>query len=237
MSKNTNMTAEQAKKITLEIKSGIDTLPKLVYQAMKGKAYLALGYTSVADWSKAEFGLSRSRIYQYMGHVHAELTLIDSCDLSPDWTMNESHFREFTGERLEKLVEGVFNEVCDETDQSKRDTLAKKAVLKAREQLDANKAPKNPVAGVVAQAAQASSADTQTVAMSISPVVSSFEVLKVKAVDTASVLTAWADCTESESASLLPQLQDARLVLDELIASLVPNGDAEVATSTVGDSK
>lgn len=238
MSKNINMTAEQAKKITLEIKSGIDTLPKLVYQAMKGKAYLAMGYKSVGEWSKAEFGLSRSRVYQYMAHVHAELTLIDSCDLSAEWSMPEAHFRELTGERLEVLVENAFFAVCDVTDQSKRDTLVKRAVLKAREQLDADKPPKNSTAGTTPPASSAANADTQTVGMPITPVASSFEVLKVKAVNTASVLTAWADSTEAESASLLPQLQGARIVLDELIASLAPSGDAEVATTAIaGESK
>lgn len=62
----TPLTTDQAKELTETIRSTSEVLFVLLARAHAGKAWIALGYSSFADYVHEEFDMSRSRAYQIL---------------------------------------------------------------------------------------------------------------------------------------------------------------------------
>lgn len=60
------MTTTEAQEITERIRSTADVLFVLIARAHAGKAWVAMGYGSFADYVREEFNMSRSRAYQIL---------------------------------------------------------------------------------------------------------------------------------------------------------------------------
>ncbi len=60
------LTVEEAQELTEHIRSTADMLYVLVARAHAGKAHIALGYKNFEGYVKEEFGISRSRAYQFL---------------------------------------------------------------------------------------------------------------------------------------------------------------------------
>jgi hypothetical protein len=58
------MTAKEAHRLTERIRAGAQNLCELVFEAHKGRAWVALGYQSWENYVREEFNLSRSRSYE-----------------------------------------------------------------------------------------------------------------------------------------------------------------------------
>lgn len=70
------LTEQEARELTDHIRSVADTLYVLIARAHAGKAWEPLGYTSFAEYVRAEFDISKSRAYQLLDQakVVAEIT-------------------------------------------------------------------------------------------------------------------------------------------------------------------
>lgn len=111
------MTYEEARELTDAIKGNLHALAKHVMRALEGKAYKALGYTSVKEWADIEFQRSRSRMYQYAAWKRAEFELIEMFNLADDWQSNEEALRVLD---WNELVEDATAELADIGDQARR---------------------------------------------------------------------------------------------------------------------
>lgn len=224
--KTTELTKAQARKLTDKIIANLDALPQLIHEAMQGRAYKALGYATIADWSDAEFGLSRSRIYQISSWQAVEQKLRTDFHLAPDWTVPEEKVRHMSKTRMDALVVSIEEAIANDEEGSKdtesRGHLVRHCVslsygllLEKRKKaaLEAKKASQD------GDAAEGDEKKTQTpaVPVRIVSVPQDRTVLLMKAVDTASVLASLAE--DNEDAELtLAKLTDAREVIENLIA-------------------
>lgn len=137
----TDLTQVEARELTDTIKANLDSLSTHIFRAMTGRAYLALGYTSVQEWAGAEFGLGRSRVYQLCSWKLAERKLIEACDLAEGWTVLEGHLRDFTsGSTFPALVSEAVKLVEGVEDQAKRGAVVTALVLRKKRLLDDSKA-------------------------------------------------------------------------------------------------
>jgi hypothetical protein len=65
-----DLSAEEAKDLTAEIRSHARTACFLLYKAHDQRAWRALGYRSWAAYGRCEFGLSRARLYDLLEQAH-----------------------------------------------------------------------------------------------------------------------------------------------------------------------
>lgn len=65
-SSRADLTEVEARRLTDRIKAGVQNLAELVFEAHTGRAWIALGYSSWEEYVKREFGLSRSRSYEFV---------------------------------------------------------------------------------------------------------------------------------------------------------------------------
>lgn len=204
MTPTKTMTKTAARKITNTIKENLNSLPLHIHEAMKGKAYKALGYESVKDWADTEFGLSRSRVYQLLAWKSGEHMLIEKCDLSPAWSMVEENFREFNGDKLEALVTKAEEAVEGIDDEVTRGRIVERVVSEER------------TASLEAKAVSKKKPPVKKVITTITAVPLSMELLRVKAMDSATVLTNIGEDEDSEA--VLAKLEAVKSDLDQMIA-------------------
>lgn len=69
------MTTGQARELTHAIRSTTEVLHTLLARAHAGRAWVALGYPTFADYVRFEFGMSRSRAYQILDQARVVSTL------------------------------------------------------------------------------------------------------------------------------------------------------------------
>lgn len=224
--KTAELTKAQARKLTDKIIANLDALPQLIHEAMQGRAYKALGYATIADWADAEFGLSRSRIYQISSWQAVEQKLRTDFHLAHDWTVPEEKVRHMSKTRMNALVASIEEAIANDEERSKdaegRGDIVRHCVTISYGLLMEKRKKAAQEAKKASQDGDASEGDenkTQTpaVPVRIASVPQDREVLLMKAVDTASVLASLAD--ENEDAELtLAKLTDAREVIENLIA-------------------
>lgn len=222
--KTKNLTAAQARKITDSIKANLDTLPKLIHEALTGRAYLALGYISVKEWADVEFGLSRSRIYQMSAWQAVEQKLRAQFELEDNWTIAEEKVRNMGASRWAELVasiEDALNADDAPTDAESRGHVVRDCIsrnfgelLKKKEAAKAVAAEANTPAPT--EGDEKTPAPAVKVEVRITAVPQDYKVLLRKAVDTGSLLTSISEDDDEELT--LAKLTDARRVLDDLIA-------------------
>jgi hypothetical protein len=228
--KTKNLTKAQARKITDSIKANLDSFPKLIHEALTGRAYLALGYISVKEWAHTEFGLSRSRIYQMSAWQAVEQKLRSQFELEDEWTIAEEKVRNMGASRWADItasIEDALNADDAPTDAVNRGHLVRDCISRNfGELLKEKNAAKVSAAEVSTPSVPAivlTTGDEKTpeapavkVEVRITAVPQDYKVLLRKAVDTGSMLTS---ITEDDDEELtLAKLTDARKVLDDLIA-------------------
>lgn len=97
----------EARKVTDEIKAHLNDLPLAIHKALQGQAYLVLGYKNVEEWSLAEFGLSRSRIYQINAWQAREIAIKERFQLSDGWSVAEEQYRHLNAENYTAVVNSI----------------------------------------------------------------------------------------------------------------------------------
>ncbi len=115
------LTPDEARALTDEIRDTVDNLWQLIERAHAGKAYKALGYTSWADYVRAEFNMSESRSYQLLDQARViraieratstdvEITEAAARDLAPILPLVTAEVRErvASGEPADIVVPDV----------------------------------------------------------------------------------------------------------------------------------
>lgn len=66
------LTFDQAKEITAQIRGGVENVSLLLKQAFDGNAWGALGYTDWRTYAMQEFQMSQSRAYQILDHAKVQ---------------------------------------------------------------------------------------------------------------------------------------------------------------------
>lgn len=245
--------------LTERIKNSLNHLPKLILKAMQGQAHLAMGYTSVEEWSKEEFGFGRSRVYQLVKWATLEDQLRTTFTLSDEsWKQSEEHFRHLKGDDFQNLIEAIKTALVannvgnDAKDQALRQKLVSKIVQASYAENETKKilARKAKEAKASADAkADSTSVDngstaTKTVVSTrIVSVPLNAELVKVKARDTAIIMSRIADGDETLSNDQrLMALNDAKRAMEELIdyytdgsVEAVVTDDAPKAVEAVQD--
>jgi len=130
-----SLTAKEARRLTERIRAGAQNLCELVFEAHKGRAWVALGYQSWEDYVREEFTLSRSRSYELVdqGRVLQVLSTAAKVPLravSP-WAVREikRYVPELAEEIRARVGAGVSNkearEIVVQVIQDKRRAIAK----------------------------------------------------------------------------------------------------------------
>ncbi|MCB5294275.1 hypothetical protein [Arthrobacter sp. SO3] len=205
-----SLTREQATTLTKAIKENLNTLPTFIMLCLKGKAYKAMKYTSVSEWAQAEFGLSRSRIYQLNIVATAEHAMRNQFNLSAGFTLAEGQFRPLGGD-LGAVLNTIAADLaaCDIADtESARESVVHDSISKMiraleQKERDAKAAARAKAAPVpaaitdIVPTAETASADNVVSftprsenAKHIGAVPMSYELALVKAKDTGHVLRA-----------------------------------------------
>lgn len=218
-----DLTPAEARRITDGIKRSLNALPVLIHKAMTGKAYKALGYASVAEWSREEFGLSKARIYQLLSWQTSLIALRERFNLPEEWEMPEEKMRHLNPQRFKALLSRCDEAVKEVTEAEERAKLISASVTesfrifleekqKAKATAEA-KAEKNetPAAPHTATTPAPSPALT-----SIEPVEPNLELLLVKVKDTASVLATLPEKALDKDIALA-QLAEVQGVIAELV--------------------
>lgn len=187
----TDLTQVEARELTDTIKSNLDSLSTHIFRAMTGRAYLALGYTSVQEWAGAEFGLGRSRVYQLCSWKLAERKLIEACHLAEDWSVLEGHLRDFTsGSTFPALVSEAVKLIEGVEDQGKRGAVVTALVLRKKRLLNDSKAKAKTSKAVAMESTGLGKALTKAVEPAAAlPSNDSLAYLWVKAQDSATAIT------------------------------------------------
>lgn len=236
-----DLTPGQAKMLTKAIKENLNALPSQIMICLKGKAYKAMGYSSVSEWALAEFGLSRSRIYQLNAVASAEHAIRNQFQLSASFVLAEGQFRPLAGN-----IEAVLNTIAADLAESDiadteiaRESLVhdsiskmvmtlerKERARKAAERMKAAPVPSTTVpAGITditAKAERETASANNVVAFTprseskhIDAVALSYDLALVKAQDTGKVLTTLTADTDTDT--VLDALMDAQAVIAELL--------------------
>lgn len=128
------LSSEEAKEITENIRSTGEVLYVLVSRAHAGKAHKVLGYSSFESYVKEEFGMSRSRAYQLIGQANVISEITNAVPEGTKVDISESAARDLKG-MLDKIVPSIeertsglspedasdeLNDVIDESRESKK---------------------------------------------------------------------------------------------------------------------
>lgn len=246
VAKAPELSKTEAVALTKQIKASLDTLPKLIVEAMQGKAYKAMGYTSVEAWSTTEFGFGRSRVYQLVKSVTLENQLRDTFTLAESWKQSEEHFRHLKGDDFQNLIETikvalVENNVGNEAkDQASRQKLVSKIVQASYAENETKKILARKAKEAKASAdAKADSTSVDTASIETKTITSNrivrvplnAELVKVKASDIAIIMARIADGDETLSNDQqLMALNDTMANLEELIAYYTDDSNEAVVS-------
>ncbi len=215
---NAELTAEEARKVTDSIKRNLTNLPTLIFRAMTGQAYKALGYGSVSEWSKEEFGLSKARIYQLMSWQTSLIALRERYALEEEWEMPEEKMRQLNSKRFAILLEKADEAVRGITDSAEKTKAVSDAVADSYRMFLQEK----KLARLAKEAAaRDASTDTPVAPVDdpsavITPAEPSLALLMVKAKDTASILTSFTESAPEKDIAL-SKLREAQEVISELV--------------------
>lgn len=144
---NTELTTEQAVKLTETIRNASEVLWILISRAHTGKAWLALGYPSWEGYVYAEFDMSRSRSYQLLDQARVIREIEAAVPAGTEIHMSEAAARDLRGildevipqikERTEGLVSKEASIVLDQIIEEKRNSLLEgkqEAIIREREE-------------------------------------------------------------------------------------------------------
>jgi hypothetical protein len=124
---------DQARALTETIRSAADVLWVLISRAHAGKAWLALGYESWADYVEAEFDMSRSRSYQLLDQARVVREIEAAVPQGTRVMLSEAAARDLKGvldevlpdlkDRTDGLDPEAAKDVLDEIVEEKRERL------------------------------------------------------------------------------------------------------------------
>ena len=97
------MTKSCARDLTDRIRAGVTDVAELLHRAHEGRAWVALGYPSWAEYCKAEFEMSKTRSYQLLDFVEIKQEIEKSTIL--DSPQNESQTRALKSVPADKRAE------------------------------------------------------------------------------------------------------------------------------------
>jgi hypothetical protein len=97
------MTRSCARDLTDRIKAGVSDVAEMLHRAHEGRAWVALGYPSWAEYCKAEFEMSKTRSYQLLDFVEIKQEIEKSTIV--DSPQNESQTRALKSVPADKRAE------------------------------------------------------------------------------------------------------------------------------------
>jgi hypothetical protein len=97
------MTKSCARDLTDRIRAGVSDVAELLHRAHEGRAWVALGYPSWAEYCKAEFEMSKTRSYQLLDFVEIKQEIEKSTIV--DSPQNESQTRALKSVPADKRAE------------------------------------------------------------------------------------------------------------------------------------
>lgn len=107
----TELTADEARELTSQIKGTAERMYSLLLRAHEGRAWSALGYESWRDYAMAEFGMSQSHAYRLLDQARVIREIEAASDSPMGEIPNERQARELLsvpeGERAEVWRETV----------------------------------------------------------------------------------------------------------------------------------
>lgn len=92
----TELTADEARELTNEIKASAERMYALLLRAHEGRAWSALGYDSWREYAMAEFGMSQSHAYRLLDQARVIRVIEADADSPIGELPNESQARELT---------------------------------------------------------------------------------------------------------------------------------------------
>lgn len=101
---------EQALALTRQMKQNSEALSHLMKQAWEGKVWVALGYTSIAEWLKEGVGISRARGYQLLAIAKLEERLISEVALPDEFIISDRATRLVSSFGVEDFITKVQQE-------------------------------------------------------------------------------------------------------------------------------
>ena len=133
---NSELTYEQATKLTESIRNTSKVLWVLISRAHSGKAWIALGYTSWESYVVAEFDISRSRSYQLLNQAKVIQEIESNVPEGTHIVISESEARDLRGvldevlPQIKTQTEGlspeeasiVANRILQEQNNAKKET-------------------------------------------------------------------------------------------------------------------
>lgn len=105
---------EQALALTRQMKQNSEALSRLMKQAWEGKAWVALGYTSISEWLKEGVGVSRARGYQLLAIAKLEERLISEVYLPGEFTISDRATRLVSSFGVEDFIAKAQREAGDD---------------------------------------------------------------------------------------------------------------------------
>ena len=107
----TQMSAQEARECIAAIKGNLESLRLLLLELHRRRGWEVLGYTSWEDCARAEFGKSRSYVFQLVAAAQVEENLASVESTIVDWqNIPVSHLTVLAKLPPEKQVEGLLKE-------------------------------------------------------------------------------------------------------------------------------